>query len=97
MVTHIVMWNLKDTLTENEKKVAADNIKSKLEILKGRIEGIVELKVVINEKEASSRDIALISSFVSQEALDAYQVHEEHKRAGSYIKSVACDRVCFDY
>lgn len=97
MVNHIVMWNLKDTLADDEKIKAAQNIKSKLEALKGKIDGIIELKVIINENEASSRDIALISSFESQEALDAYQVHEEHIKAGGYVKTVACDRVCFDY
>ena len=34
MVTHIVMWNFKESLTEEVKKQAASEMKEKLEALK---------------------------------------------------------------
>lgn len=46
---------------------------------------------------SSNKDIALLSSFESVEALNAYQIHPDHVKAGAYIKEVTCNRACFDY
>lgn len=97
MVNHYVFWNLKDSLTEDEKKQAALTIKEKLEAVGKLVPGVVSLEVKINELKSSNRDVALLSSFESVEALSAYQVHPEHVKAGDFIKTVACDRTCFDF
>lgn len=97
MVKHYVFWNLKDSLTEDEKKQAALTIKEKLEAVGKLVPGVVSLEVKINDLESSNRDVALLSSFESVEALSAYQVHPEHVKAGDFIKTVACDRTCFDF
>ena len=54
-------------------------------------------EVRINELASSNKDIALISSFETVEALNAYQIHPDHVKAGSFVKTVTCDRACFDY
>lgn len=97
MVNHYVFWNLNDSLTTEEKREAGLTIKEKLETVGKLVPGVVSLEVRINELESSNRDVALLSSFENVEALNAYQVHPEHVKAGSYIKSVACDRTCFDF
>lgn len=97
MVNHYVFWNLNDSLTKEEKEQAALTIKEKLEAVGKLVPGVVSLEVKINEMESSNRDVALLSSFESVEALSAYQVHPEHVKAGGYIKTVACDRTCFDF
>lgn len=97
MVHHIVLWNLKEELNENEKKEAAATIKEKLEAVKNEVEGVVSLEVVINELPSSNADIGLISTFESVEALNAYQEHPAHKQAGVYVKSMTCSRKCLDY
>lgn len=97
MVNHYVFWNLKDSLTEDEKKQAALTIKEKLEAVGKLVPGVVSLEVKINELKSSNRDVALLSSFESVEALSDYQVHPEHVKAGDFIKTVACDRTCFDF
>ena len=33
----------------------------------------------------------------SQEALDGYQVHPEHQKMVSFIRTVTCNRICLDY
>lgn len=97
MVHHIVMWNLKEELSAEEKKQAALLIKQKLEAVAEKAQGIISLKVEINEMDSSNKDVALISCFESEEALQAYQISPAHKEAGAYVGSVACKRSCFDY
>ena len=97
MVHHIVLWNLKEELSEQEKKEAAATIKEKLEAVKDQVEGVISLKVEINELASSNKDIGLISIFESIEALNAYQKHPAHVQAGAYVGSVTCGRTCLDY
>lgn len=97
MVNHIVLWNFKPELTKEERKEAGVKICEKLLAVKEQVNGVVSLQVVVNELDSSNKDIGLISSFESVEALNAYQVHPAHVEAGSYIRQVTCDRVCLDY
>ncbi len=97
MINHIVMWNFKPELSAEERKEAGLKIKESLEGICDKITGIVSVKLVINELSSSNKDLALISSFESSDALNAYQVHPEHVKAVAYIKSVTCDRACIDY
>lgn len=97
MVNHYVFWNLNDSMSKEEKARAGLKIKEKLEAVGKLVPGVVSLQVRINELESSNRDVALLSSFESVEALNAYQVHPEHVNAGSYIKTVTCNRTCFDF
>ena len=97
MIHHYVFWNFLENMGDDQKKEAGQIIKKSLETLKESIPGILELHVVINEKESSNRDIALLSVFENEEALAFYQEHPEHKKAAVYLKQVTCNRVCFDY
>lgn len=97
MVHHIVLWNLKEDLSEQEKKEAAFEIKRRLEAVADTVEGAVSLEVVIGAMESSNKDIALISRFETEEALKAYQVSPAHVEAGGYIRTVTSGRSCFDY
>lgn len=97
MVHHIVLWNLKEELSEAEKKEAADRIKEELEAVKEEVSGVVSLNVVTNGLTSSNKEIGLISVFESEEALKAYQVHPAHVAAGSFIKTVTSGRCCLDY
>lgn len=97
MVRHLVLWNLLSTLTEEEKEVAAQTIKTKLEAVKDQVDGILSLNVVISPLGSSNRDLALISEFISPAALDAYQTHPAHLEAANYVRSMTCNRTCLDY
>ena len=69
MVHHIVMWNVKDEV--EDKLGAMQHVKELLEALHDEVPGILSISVTINEMESSNRDIALISSFETKEALQA--------------------------
>ena len=70
MVNHIVCWNFKEELSKEERIVAGNTIKEKLEAIKNCVSGAVSIKVKINQMESSTKDIALISCFESVEALN---------------------------
>lgn len=97
MIRHIVMWNLKEEFTDEEKKKAAVQIKEVLEPLRTKVPGTTALSVVINKQETSNRDIMLIATFESVEALKGYIEHPAHVEAGKYVRSVTCDRACIDF
>ena len=97
MVNHIVLWNLKADLTEQEKKEASARIKKELEAVKEQVSGVISLDVVIEPLASSNKDIGLISVFEDEEALKNYQVHPAHVAAGAYIKTVTEGRTCLDY
>lgn len=97
MVNHYVFWNFNDSLTKEERDEAGNKIKELLEAVGKIVPGVVSLEVLINQLESSNRDVALISRFESVEALNAYQVHPEHVKAGNYVGSVTTNRTCFDF
>ena len=92
MIRHIVMFRIKD-----EFKDEIPQLVKNFYGMKGKIEGMVSLEAGADFLHSDrSYDVALITEFVSREALDAYQSHPVHlpvkKRMGEVrISSVACD------
>ncbi len=97
MVKHIVLWNFLETMSDTEKKEAAEKMKSLLVPIKDLVPGAVDIQVIANEQPSSNRDVALISTFETVEALATYQTHPAHVEAGKYVRSVTCNRACMDY
>lgn len=97
MVKHIVLWNFAEGFSDEEKAEAATKMKGLLEPIRELVPGAVELQVVQNQLASSNRDIALVSTFETVEALSAYQNHSAHVEAGKYVRSVTCNRACMDY
>jgi len=97
-VKHIVLWKLKDEAEGAKKAENARRIKERLEALRGRIPGLRHLEVGVNfEPSAAAYDVALYSELDSRAALDAYQVHPEHKAVADFIGKVREARVVVDY
>jgi heme-degrading monooxygenase HmoA len=98
VVKHIVLWRLNP---EAHGQTAADNaraIKQKLEALRGRIPGMLRLEVGLDfSREDTSSDVVLVSEFESRAALDAYQVHPEHKAVAAFIGEARSERRLVDY
>lgn len=97
MVKHIVLWNFVEELSQEERLKAGAKMKELLEPIKEKVPGAIEIKVVLNELNSSNRDVALISTFETVNALQSYQVHPDHVEAGKYVRSVTCNRACMDY
>ena len=98
MVKHVILWTLKDELSAEEKAAVKQGIKEGLEGLKGKVPGIVDIKVNINGLESSNADLMLDSAFESVEALKGYSVHPEHVAvADSKVRPYTKIRSCLDF
>lgn len=99
MVKHIILWTLKDSLSEEEKIQIKKSIKEGLESLKGVVPGLTDIKVQIDGRLASSNaDLMLDCTLESEEALKCYAVHPAHVAiANSRVRPFTAIRSCLDY
>lgn len=97
MIKHIVLWRLNGENAER-RKAQAQEIKTVLEALNGRIDGLRKLEVGIDFSDTpSSAHVVLYSEFGSREALAAYQTHPEHVKAAAVVKAAASERQLVEY
>ena len=98
MVKHVILWNLKSEYSIEEKQKIKENIKTSLESLKGKIPGLVEIKVHINGLETSNADLMLDSTLESAQALKGYAVHPDHVYAAdTFVRPFTAVRSCLDF
>ncbi|MCQ2538875.1 MAG: Dabb family protein [Acetatifactor sp.] len=98
MVKHVILWKLKEELTEEEKVAIKAGIKEGLEGLKGKIPGLLEITVYTEGLASSNADLMLDSAFESEEALKNYAVHPEHVLvANGKVRPYTALRSCLDY
>ncbi|MBQ8001114.1 MAG: Dabb family protein [Ruminococcus sp.] len=98
MVKHIILWQLRDELTTDEKSQVKAGIKEGLEGLIGQIEGLLEIKVESNGLPSSNADVMLYSVFESEDALKAYAVHPAHVMvADTKVRPYTKTRLCLDF
>ncbi len=98
MVKHVILWTLKEELSADEKALVKQGIKEGLEGLKGKVPGIVEIKVNINGLESSNADLMLDSTFEDEAALKAYAVHPDHVAvADTKVRPYTKIRSCLDF
>lgn len=93
MITHIVLFKLKDNSTESIEK-ARDILMD----MKGKIPELNSIEVGIDVTHSDrSYDLALITKFASARDLEAYQVHPVHVKVAEYILSVRAFTVTVDF
>lgn len=98
MVKHVILWQLKEELTAEEKVNIKQDIKAGLEGLAGRIPGLISIKVNIEPLASSNCDLMLDSSFENEASLKGYAVHPEHVAvANGKVRPYTCSRVCMDF
>ena len=98
MVKHIILWQLKDELSGNEKEQVKAGIKTGLESLQGVIPGLLEIKVYTKGLPSSNADVMLDSSFESEQALKEYALHPAHvKVADENVRPFTKTRSCLDF
>lgn len=98
MVKHIILWQLKDEFSEEEKKEIKAGAKEGLESLLGKIPGLLDIHVQIEGLASSNADMMLDSSFADEASLKGYSVHPEHvKVADSKVRPFTKSRSCLDF
>ena len=96
MVKHMIIWKLKDEI--QDKEMLASKIKSSLEGLNGKIEGLIEMKILTEKFSSSAGDIMMDSTFKDEDALIYYQNHPLHKEiANGLVRPSVQTRLSFDY
>jgi len=98
MTKHIILWQLADTLTADEKLAVKAGIKEGLEGLAGQIPGLVDIKVYTEGLPSSNADVMLDSSFENEDALKGYAVHPAHVAvADGKVRPYTKTRLCLDF
>ena len=96
MVKHMIIWKLKEDISNPEE--VALSIKTSLEGLVGKIEGLVEMHILTKCFEGSAGDIMMDSTFESKAALDFYIKHPLHQEAANtFVRPNVEQRLSFDY
>ena len=98
MVKHVILWQLKEELSDAEKAAIKAGIKAGLEGLAGQIPGLVEIHVNINALPSSNADLMLDTTFVDEAALKGYAVHPAHVAvADGKVRPYTAVRTCLDF
>lgn len=97
MVKHIVLFKLKETLSQEEKLKVMNDFKATIEALPAKIGFIRHIFVGLNANSAEKWDICLDSEFDTLADVNAYAVHPDHVAAAGLLKEVKADRACVDY
>ena len=93
MITHIVLFKLKDNSEEAVARTAAV-----LRDMEGKIDELKSIEVGIDVLHSErSYDISLITKFDSMADLEAYQVHPVHKKVIEHMMQVREASVSVDY
>lgn len=97
MIKHIIIWDFKEGFSADENRGNAEKIKEGLEGLKGRIDGLTDIRVIIDTLPSSTGSLMLDSTFVNEDALKGYQVHPEHLKVANFVRTVTQNRKCIDF
>ncbi len=96
MVKHMIIWKLKEEIIDKSK--LASDIKVALEGLEGKIDGLIEMKILTEKLESSSGDIMMDSTFRDEKALKEYQKHPLHQEiANGLVRPNVQTRLSFDF
>ncbi len=99
MVKHIIVWTLNPELSDSEKETIKKGIKDGLEGLVGQVPGLIDVKVHISGRLASSNaDLMLDSTLEDEAALKGYAVHPAHVAvANEKVRPYTAQRACLDF
>ncbi len=98
MIKHMILWKIDEKFSFDEKKRIAENAKRELEALKGKIPGLVDIKLQIEKLPSSNADMMLDSTLESEVSLKNYQTHPDHvAAANAFVRPYTCDRLCLDF
>ncbi len=98
MVKHIILWQLKDELTDAEKAEVKKGIKEGLEGLQGKVPGLVDVHVQIDYLDTSNADVMLDCTLTDAGALAGYANHPEHLAvANGKVRPYTKTRTCMDF
>jgi len=90
MIKHIVVWPMKDDVTDAQKI----EMKTRLEALIDQVSEVRKIEVGMDDGNGT---MSLYSEFASQEDLNLYQVHPAHQEVVAFVKPLVTGRTVCDY
>ena len=98
MVRHVILWKLKEELSEAEKAKVKKEAKENLEGLVGKVPGLREMHINIETLPSSNMDMMLDALLDDETSLKGYAVHPNHVAvANTYVRPYTIVRSCLDY
>lgn len=97
MVKHIVLFQLKAELEDQQKQQITENFRQGILALPADIPFIRKIEVSHNINPAEKYDIALYSEFDSLADVQAYAVHPSHVAVAKALIPHVASRACTDY
>jgi antibiotic biosynthesis monooxygenase (ABM) superfamily enzyme len=97
MIRRIVLWRVRgDTAEQREQH--AQEIKTTLEALRGKIPGMLHIEVGLNfNPSQDASDVVLIVEFDDMAALERYKNHPEHDKLKPRVGVLRTERRVVDY
>lgn len=96
MVRHIVMFQLTDKVTEENREEIMNRMKASVANMNGKIPGLLLAELGENVS-GGPHDIVLYSEFERAEDIPAYSSHPLHIAHREMTKEWVCNRVWADY
>jgi len=98
MVKHVVMLRMKEYDNKTQKLENALKLKKALEALKVYIDEVKYIEVGLNlNVKPHSYDLVVTATFESEEALENYRNHPEHKKLMVFLRTVTEQSAVVDY
>lgn len=98
MVRHVILWKLKEDLTEEQKDKVRKEAKEHLEGLVGVVPGLREMHINISGLASANMDMMLDGLYDDEASLRGYSKHPAHVEvANTYVRPYTVVRSCFDY
>lgn len=98
MATHIVAWNFKPEVQEEEKAGLKRNMKLHLEGLAGKVPGLLSADFIENPLPGSNREMALVTTHESEADIAVYAKDPQHNAvADQFVRPYTADRVSVNW
>lgn len=98
MVHHIVMWNFKPDVLDEDKPGLKAQMAEALKGLMGQVPGLLSVEFVPEPVSSSTHEIALVTTLGKVEDVEVYASHPAHVAvADTYVRPFVCQRACLDY
>ena len=97
MVYHVVSWNFKPELNEEQRNAAGKEIVSLLEALQDKVPALVQIRAFCPPLDGSNCDLVLFAQVPEFSDLPLYQNHPEHQAVVPILNASFCNRRCCDF
>lgn len=98
MVTHVVAWNFKPEVKEEDKKALKADMKKNLEALVGKIPGLLAVTFHEEPLPGSNREMCLVTTHEEAADIAVYAKHPAHVCvADTFVRPYTADRTCVNF